>query len=141
MDIKLLINNKAKNFLRKLISKNKDEFNNFTIQICNQFINERHSLKLYVMTENENIVNIALLSKNDFDPFKKHINPYNFNYIYTFQNYKRKQYAYKMIEHIKSYDQFTAFCSNEESEKLFEKTKCINYGNDTYNINVIYRFP
>ncbi|XP_050516912.1 uncharacterized protein LOC126891694 [Diabrotica virgifera virgifera] len=81
----------------------------------------------------------ALLSKRDFDPLGKHDVPRVLDYVYTLPNHRRRGYACKLIHHIKKNNEFTTFCSNDESERLFFKCKCINHG--LMNYNVMFRYP
>jgi hypothetical protein len=91
----------------------------------------------------------------DFDPLNKHSSPYTLNYIYTFKDFRRKNYACKMLEYIKSKEEIgCVFCNGIESTNLFKKANYVSakvpvcegleeiLGNGCGEILVdIYRFP
>jgi hypothetical protein len=80
-----------------------------------------------------------LLSSMDFDPLGLHIAPKTLNFIYTMTEHRRKGYAYNLVKQAMEKHQFTAFCSNSDSESLFKKCNCINYGEMNYC--TMYRYP
>lgn len=82
-------------------------------------------------------VSFALFSTMNYDPLGFHTRPKLINYIYTLD--KRKCYASRLIAFAKQNWQFTAFCSNEESVKLFTKNSCFNYGK--MNGSIMIRYP
>lgn len=136
MEIKLLINNTAKKTI-KTITK---EINDNNKQFIMRWLNEKNNVKCYILYENHIIKVFVLLSKCDFDPLNKHCNPYVLDLIYTFQQYRRNNLAYELLTHIKFTNCITAFCSNDESIKLFEKAK---YVLTEYNESPIptFRYP
>lgn len=79
------------------------------------------------------------LSKMNYDPLQTQKNPKNLNYIHTLPQYRNKNLATQLIYHVKEETEFTAFCSNPISEKLFTKCNCFNRG--IWNGNVVMRFP
>ncbi|AAC97697.1 ORF MSV192 hypothetical protein [Melanoplus sanguinipes entomopoxvirus] len=70
----------------------------------------------YCVIKNDKIICIVLLSHCDFSDKK-----YILNYIYTLKNYRRQGYAFKLVNYIKHKINFSVFCMNYESKKLFEK--------------------
>ena len=64
---------------------------------------------------------------------------YTLDYIYTLPEYRKKQYAYKLLLHIKKSNNITAFCSNEMSEMLFVKAGYIL--RDINNDVSTFRYP
>ena len=128
--IVLLINKKAKNGIKNL--KLEDMY-------IKQWLSEENNVKCYIYYSNNLVVSFTLLSKMEFDPLKKHNNPYTLNYIYTFEDHRRKNYALKLLEHIKKNENCSAFCNNTYSEKLFEKAKYILYKN--ISEIALYRYP
>ena len=95
-----------------------------------------------LFNDEDNIVSFSLLSKMDKDPLKQHINPYYLSYIYTFEDYRRKKFASKLIENIKKDLETTVFCTNDNNKDLFEKLG-FNFSSfeKLYNSFPIYRFP
>ena len=136
MEIKLLINNTAKKTI-KTITK---EINDNNKQFIMRWLNEKNNVKCFILYENNIIKAFVLLSKCDYDPLNKHSNPYVLDLIYTFQQYRRNKLAYELLTHIKLTNSITAFCSNDESIKLFEKAE---YVLTEYNKSPIptFRYP
>lgn len=137
MNVKLFINDKAKRYIRKNTLNNKNYHGN--ADFIERWLNEGRMVKCYVVCNEDDIKTICLLSKCDFDPYKKHDNPYILDFIYTFDEHRRQNIAYNLLLHIKTRDQITSFCSNDESENLFKKAEYIHYGE--MNTLPIFRFP
>jgi hypothetical protein len=143
MEVKVYSNQSAKKYISKLL-KNKiilePEFYN-SIHI-NRWLEEQRDVKLYCLCETNNVITVILLSKCDFDPYNKHKTPYLLDYIYTFLEYRRNQFAYKLLLYLKKKEQITAFCSNDSSELLFKKAEYVFSGYDKImNTLPIFRFP
>lgn len=137
--IKLLINKNAKKHIKKISIDSEDES---FIMFSERWLSEIRIVKCYSMYINEEIVCVALLSKCDFDPIKKHDNPYILDYIFTFPKHRRKKYAHLMLTHIKECCQVTAFCDNDESVNLFENSGFIrNTENVMYKLLPTFRYP
>jgi hypothetical protein len=117
MDIKLLINKKAKKTIKNITVDN--EYKLF----INRWLSETRTVKCYILYENNKIKTFALLSKMDYDPINTHSNPYILDFIYTFKQYRRNMLAYKLLIHIKNIEEITAFCSNDNSIMLFQKAE------------------
>lgn len=109
-----------------------------------------HDLMIYQWLTEQNIfcyiyfldgaaVSFALMSTMAYDPCGKHDRPNTLNYIFTLQNYRRKGYAYKLIQHIKSRHQFSAFCYETSAINLFDKCRCIDM--HPTQRNKLFRFP
>lgn len=115
---------------------------NYLDELCKMFIgqwkNDKKPISICYINNNQ-IVSFALLSRMDFDPHKKHINPHCINYIYTFDNQRNMGYASKLLQYIKIYYQTSAFCSNKKSILLFKKNGYTNYNSDE-NIS-LFRYP
>jgi hypothetical protein len=146
MEIRLFSNQNAKKYMEKILKNHNDlepEFYNHV----KRWLEEPRDVKCYSLNDSdhkENVGNIILLSKCDYDPQKYHTNPFLLDYIYTFVKYRRNNLAYKMLSYIKTKtkEQVTAFCSNEESEHLFKKAEYVFSGYDPImNIVPMYRFP
>ncbi|CAG9831341.1 unnamed protein product [Diabrotica balteata] len=120
------------NAVRKIKQLNLDDI------LIDQWI-QNMKVTCYILYVSGEPASFVLLSKCDFDPLGHHDAPRVLDYIYTLPKYRRKGYAYKLMEHVKKNNQFTAFCSNDESERLFLKCKCINHG--LMNYNVMFRHP
>ena len=148
MEVKIFINQKAKNQIKQLI-RNKsgsEEFNDF----INIWLDHQTHVKCYILYEKSNITNICLLHKCDSDPLKQHSNPHVLDYLHTFAEYRRNNFAYNMLSYVKSRDHITAFVNNDnyESERLFKKAGYISIDNEVI-INTIgnevavntFRFP
>ncbi|KAB0790555.1 hypothetical protein PPYR_15051 [Photinus pyralis] len=93
----------------------------------------------YIRYLNSKPAAFALISRMNFDPLDIHKNPKMLNYVYTLPEYRRRGYATELVTHIIGVTEFSAFCSNEESEKLFEKCNCTNHG--IVNNAVMFRYP
>lgn len=134
MKFNLLINNKAKKFIRNLINNN----NEFQSMYINRWLQETRTVKCYYLDNEDKIVNIVLLSKMDYDPLQIHTNPYVLDYIYTFKEFRNQKNASKMIEYLKDRDQLTVFCDSVESENLFKNKQflCV-----PYEQQVLFRYP
>ena len=141
MEIKLFSNQNAKKYINRIIK------NNTLLEVkfydnANRWLDELRDVKCYILTNKNNVINIILLSKCDYDPQKQHKIPYILDYIYTFLEYRQNNFAYKMLLYIKKKEEITAFCSNNESENLFKKAEYIFSGYDPMmNILPVFRYP
>ena len=129
--IKSLMNSKIKN--------NKIEFAH-----CTQFVeeDEKYFVKCYTLEGvNKEILAFVLLRKCDFDPYAtakhKQIKPFMLYYIYTFENHRRNNYAYRLLQNIT--EEITAFVNCDASEKLFKKANFEKYISQDYQYISIYR--
>ena len=127
---KLLINDKAKKKIKSLLKRIENEDIIYTSCIDLNIIREWTlindcNVKCYILSENEIEKSFILLRDCEFDPLKEltneHTKPKLISYIYTFSDYRRNNLAYKLLLHVKKYDETTAFCSSDKSIKLFEK--------------------
>jgi len=135
MGIKLLINAKAKNAIKQLMPKNEN------ISYISSWM-EEDAVKCFLLYNDYNTcVSFALLHKCDHDPFNSHDRPQVFDFIYTFAQHRNKNYACKLLTHIKNNNNnVTAFCNNDISSHIFQKcgyilTACPE------NPCEIYRYP
>lgn len=144
MEVKLFINQPAKNYIKKIVKNKTDTEPNFDYEIVTRWLNETRDVKCYVLCDKDtdNVKNIILLSKCDYDPLKIHLAPHILDYIYTFLEYRRNNFAYKMLLYIKKKEQITSFCSNDEAERLFKKAGYVFSGYDPMtNLLPLFRFP
>ncbi len=126
---KLLILNKAKKKIKSLLTRlENDGISSNDMLIVKQWINEDYNVKCYIITQNEIVKSFVLLHNCDYDQIgefsdseKKHTKSKIIDFIYTFSDYRRNNLAYKLLLHVKKYDETTAFCSSENSMELFEK--------------------
>lgn len=112
------------------------------LRVTSDFVDQWYhdkQVSCYILNVDDKPVSFVLLSTMDFDPLKKHSNPKTLNFVYTFEEHRRKGYAEKLIKHVKTLVQFSAFCSNEASEKLFAKSGCTNHGD--VNNTTMFRYP
>lgn len=141
MEIKLFTNQHAKKYINKIIKNNtllESEFYNNV----NRWLHEPRYVKCYILLNKNNIINIILLSKCDYDPQKQYKIPYILDYIYTFLEFRQNNFAYKMLLYFLKKEEITTFCSNDESENLFKKAEYIFSGYDQMmNILPVFRFP
>jgi len=137
MHIKIVDNIHAKDYL-----KTHNSFIDILEDIyVTEWLDEKN-VKLYILYENDDIISFSLLSKMGKDPLKKHKEPYHLSYIYTFEKYRRKGFASKLLQDIKKKLETTIFCTNDNNKELFEKTGYNFTSFDTlYNSFPIYRFP
>ena len=54
------------------------------------------------LNADDDVVSFALLHKTDYDPYRKHKNPYVLDYIYTYTNYRNMGHAQSLINKIKT---------------------------------------
>lgn len=136
IEIKLYINQNAKNEVNKYRNKFGEEF-----KIKEKLWDEHsNSVKCYILYENKIPKSIALLLKASNDIMNIHSNPYLLCFIFTFEQYRRKKFAYKLLLHIKkNNNQITAFCNNTISVNLFIKADLI-YTKKIENM-IIFRYP
>jgi hypothetical protein len=141
MEIKLFTNENAKKYITKVV-KNRVNIEQQFYHNASHWLKEPNDVKCYALCEKEKIINIILLSKCDHDPEGKHTTPYILDFIYTFPEYRRNNFAYRMLIYIKPKEQITTFCSNDESEKLFKKAEYIYSGLDPLKNKLpVFRFP
>ena len=137
MNIKIIDNIDAKDYL-KTHSSFKDILEDVYII---EWLDEKN-VKLYILHIDDDILSFSLLTKMGRDPLKIHKNPFHLSYIYTFDNHRRKGYASKLVEKIKTDLETTVFCTNDNNKDLFEKGGYNFTSFDTlYNSFPIYRFP
>lgn len=141
MEIKLYTNNNAKNIITKTIETLNLE-SDVDSDIIYRWLSETRTVKCYMLVDKINTVSIVLLSKCDFDPDRKHRDPYILDYIYTFDKYRRNNYAYKILLYLKNKEQTTSFCDSLESENLFRKANYIYNGYDKITKSIpMFRYP
>lgn len=124
INIKYFSGNQAARVITGFVKENESE-----LQIRNELMffdawyvdNKISAFALYV---NKKIVSVALISTCHFDPLKIQEWPHILNFVYTLNKFRRQAYAEKILNFVKKYIQFTAFCKNDESCKLFLKTNC-----------------
>jgi hypothetical protein len=92
MNVKVFVNYLSKNFINT-DDQFKDVLDNVFVQ---EWLEQDIDTKLYLLSEDDNIRSFVLLTKMKKDPLKTHVNPYYLNYIYTFENYRRRGYAYNL---------------------------------------------
>jgi hypothetical protein len=138
MRFEILENQESKNFVK--------ENENFKNILKDPFIIEwleENNVKLYLLFNNENVlVSFGMSTVLKKDPLKTHVNPVYLNYIYTFENYRRKNYAYHIACELKKIENITVFCTDDISQNLFKKADYIFKSKDPlYQSLPIYRFP
>ena len=127
VDMKLLINDKAKKKIKSLLKQiENDDLSSIDINTIREWTNLNDcNVKCYILSEDKRVMSFILLRDCEFDPLKhltrEHTRPKLISYIYTFSDYRRNNLAYKLLLHVKKYDETTAFCSSVKSQKLFEK--------------------
>ena len=97
MQILLFSDEKAQKYVKRIV-KNKPELQSLFV---NRWIEETGSVKCYLLVDEKNVFSIALLSKMDFDQENIHSKPFMLDYIYTFSEYRRQKFAYKMLSYLK----------------------------------------
>jgi len=124
-------NDNAKKIIKKITELNDNIFTEL-------WLKETYPVVCIIKYKCEIPICVALLHEIDFDPLHKYDTaPLLLDYIYTIGEYRRKNYAYKLIEKIKQKNKIVGFCCNVESIKLF--IKCgFSYH---YNKNDMVRFP
>jgi hypothetical protein len=141
MEIKLFTNENAKKYITKVV-KNHVQIEQQFYHNASHWLKESNNVKCYALCKKDEVINIILLSQCDHDPEEKHLIPYILDFIYTFSKHRRNNFAYRMLLYIKSKEQITTFCSNDESEKLFRKAEYIYSGLDPLKNKLpIFRFP
>ena len=88
-----------------------------------QWVREKHVVMYLKLNADDDVVSFALLHKTDYDPYRKHKNPYVLDYIYTYKNYRNMGHAQSLINKIKQNHEFTALCSSDLSSLVFQKCK------------------
>jgi hypothetical protein len=137
MRFEILENQESKNFVK--------ENENFKNILKDPFIIEwvgENNVKLYLLYKDDILVSFAMGIILKKDPLKSHVNPIYLNYIYTFEKYRRKNYAYYIACELKKIENITVFCTDDISQNLFKKAEYIFKSKDPlYNSLPIYRFP
>lgn len=138
MIFKVLENKEAKDFMNAndIFKDILDDFY-ITEWLENKFV------KLYLLyNENNILMSFVLLNKLEKDVLKKHKNPFYLNYIYTFEKYRRKGFAYLLSLELKKEHETTIFCTDDISQNLFKKAGFIfNDFDPLYKSFPIYRYP
>jgi len=125
---KLLINEKAKKKIKYLLNRiiEADECSYMDILTIKDWINLKGvNVKCYVLSQDDVEKSFVILRECEFDHLKnmtnEHTKPKLISFVYTFSDYRQNGFAYKLLSHVKQYDETTAFCSSNGSRKLFEK--------------------
>ena len=140
MEIKTYTNKNAKKIIKKIINTQSGQLLEQSLMFLCHWLSLKKEVICYTICEQDIIKCIILLSKCDFDPFKKYLNPYLIDYIYTFPDHRRLGYANKILEYVKTKKEMSAICNGEKSEELFKKSGFLNFGANSNNLQ-IYRFP
>lgn len=84
-----------------------------------------------------------MLTKNDFDPEKKHKDPWTINYVYTIPKERKKGKALQLLKQIKLKEQTSAMCClSEGSPELFAKAGFIKGKFQPMpEMVLVYRYP
>lgn len=139
MDIQQFVNENAKQIIKQ-VAKTETFESCFHDNIDSWLLEQ--NVKCYVLFEHKVIKNILLLSKGKVDPKKKHSNPYILDFIYTFNAYRKCNYAKRMLIYIKTKEQVTAYCSSGASETLFKKANYVFSGYDPIlHFMPVFRYP
>ena len=134
MTIQLVVGRNAKQIIRKHLKK--ERLSPFEYTCVDGWLGESRTVKCYMDRDGKTLYSFALLSKMDYDPEEKHINPFTLNFIYTSPKYRRSNHAYELIVKLKEHEHMSATCSNSISENLFEKAG-FNSGEHMW----VYRYP
>ena len=120
-------NEKAKKVIRKFVKDNPELQESILVS---RWMNETRPVRCYTIQDKqtEEVVSFILLSKNDYDPFKQQSRPFTVEFVYTVSEFRRHNFAYKLLLHIKDCEETTAFCSCIDSEELFKKAGFVYYG-------------
>lgn len=143
MQIKLLMKNKAKKTIKKMIKRINDttSIDSLTYMNIKAWLNETNNVKCFILYENEIIKSFALLHKCDYNPLNTHKNLYILDFIYTFIPYRRNNMAYKLLLHIKNANNIIAFCSNDASFMLFQKAEYVLTEGESIGPTPMFRYP
>lgn len=137
MNIKILENENAKNFV------NTD--NNFRAILDDVYIKEwleEKNVKIYLLYEDENLKSFVLLTKISKDPEKIHKNSVYVNYVYTFNEFRKKGFALRLLNELKIIEEMTVFCTDDITKNLFIKAQFKFLKMDPFCESFpIYRFP
>ena len=119
-------NENAKKIIRKVLK----DLPAMDLMHINRWINESRPVKCYTIQDlvTKKVVSFILLSKMDYDPFKEQLRPFTLDFVYTISDYRRQNFAYKLLLHVKDHEETTAFCSTSESQELFKKGGFKYYG-------------
>jgi len=124
---------------KKYIKENCEELTKYLYII--EWLKEEN-VKLYLLFDEDVLKSFVLLSKLKHDPLRTHMKPYYLNYIYTFENFRRKGNAFFLTSEIKKEQNITVFCVDDMTQNLFKKAGYIFNDNDPlYNALPIYRYP
>lgn len=130
-----LLNEDAKKFVIENEIFSKEDVN------ITEWLDEKN-IKIYLCYEKDIIKSFVLLTKMDKDPLKKYNNPYHLNYVYTFEDFRKKGFAFYLISEIKKSEEVTVFCSDDITQNLFKKAGYIfNSLDPLYKSLPIYRYP
>ena len=96
-------------------------YEDLNVSFLHQWIKEKVKVMFLHLDKNNNVVSFAILHRVDYDPYRKHKNPYVLDYIYTYELYRNMGYAQSLIKKIKQDYEFTAFCLSDLSDLVFQK--------------------
>ena len=144
MEVKTYINQNAKKRMGQIQKTSELRDNTYV----DAWLKRERPVKCYILMNGNEVVNIVLITKNDFDPFKltpkatKHPRSTTLEYIHTFFAYRQKNFAVDMLKYLKSKEQTSSFCETDASSLLFKKAGYAYLGKDwLMNELDMYRFP
>ena len=108
-----------------------------------EWINEAdYNVQLYVLYgDDDDIKSLATLTTMKKDPLGIHLEPRQLQYIYTFDENRRKGYATFLLQELKTMEQSTAFVTDDIVKNLFIKAGYLFHAFDDMYAFPIYRFP
>ena len=133
MYIKILENDDSKIFIKKIDILNENPF-------VSEWLDEKN-VKLYLLYDDDVLKSFVLLNRLNRDPLNKHTRPYYLNYIYTFEEYRKQNFADRLLSEIKKTEEITAFCTDDIAHNLFKKNGYILNDYDELYSFPIYRYP
>jgi hypothetical protein len=134
MYVKVLENDSSKMFISENELLKEDVF-------VAEWLTEEN-VKSYILYDEDIVKSFVLLRLLHRDPLKSHKNPYYLHYVYTFEEYRRKNFAYELLMDIKKHDEVTVFCTDDIVQNLFKKAGYIFSSLDPlYKSLPIYRYP
>ena len=122
MEIKTYTNKNAKKIIKKIINTQSGQLLEQSLMFLCYWLSLKKEVICYTICEQDIIKCIILLSKCDFDPFKKYLNPYLIDYIYTLPEHRRLGYANKILEYVKTKKKRQQ-CVMERNQKNYSKNQ------------------
>ena len=107
-----------------------------------EWLDDPSDILMYILYDDkDDVKSFATLTMMKKDPLNIHSHPKQLQYIYTFDENRRKGYATHLLHELKKIENTTAFVTDDNVRGLFTKAGYNFHAYDSLYSFPIYRYP